>query len=324
MERLEQPITMTVDYLDSEAPGNKPPPSNKAVPLETSSVPEAAGGDYIAFPEEEKLHSLCTSKPCSWKSQPTTKAFTFLYCRAMQSRSPFPTRSFPTIITGNVLTVTSDQNTKTLVQACYISLFAIFGVLLRMIIAQLFGEECANPGTVGWLAASSPLCVTADGSATQSGGIVFADLPSNILGSFLMGIFQDGAVLNLAVPLTIAWVAPNHPFQSMAVLHKAFTTGFCGSLTTFSSWNAVRLPFTRCEYVPASHSHLTLITHSPLISNPIIQRKWSLCSTVQTRREHRSWSRPCLDTLLVWKQRWDPLYAANPWLAGCTLGSIPF
>lgn len=107
-----------------------------------------------------------------------------------------------------------------------------------MVIAQLFGEECANPGSVGWLAASSPLCVTADGSATQSGGIVFADLPSNILGSFLMGIFQDGVILNLAVPLTIAWVNPHHKFQSMTILHTAFKTGFCGSLTTFSSWNA--------------------------------------------------------------------------------------
>jgi fluoride ion exporter CrcB/FEX len=115
---------------------------------------------------------------------------------------------------------------------------AIVGVLLRMIIAQFFGEACANPGTVGWLAASSPLCVTADGSATQSGGIVFADLPSNIIGCFFMGIFQDGVVLQLAVPLTIAWVSPFHSFQSMTILHMAFKTGFCGSLTTFSSWNA--------------------------------------------------------------------------------------
>jgi CrcB protein len=124
------------------------------------------------------------------------------------------------------------------VQACYLSMAAILGVLVRMITAQFFGEECANPGTVGWLAASSPLCVTADGSATQSGGIVFADLPSNIIGCFFMGMFQDGAVLQLAVPLTIAWVSPFHSFQSMTILHTAFKTGFCGSLTTFSSWNA--------------------------------------------------------------------------------------
>jgi CrcB protein len=142
------------------------------------------------------------------------------------------------LISDDILTVRNESRKATLVQACYISMAAIMGVLFRMILAQFFGEECANPGTVGWLAASSPLCVTADGSATQSGGIVFADLPSNIIGSFFMGMFQDGVVLHLAVPLTIAWVGPFHSFQTMTVLHTAFKTGFCGSLTTFSSWNA--------------------------------------------------------------------------------------
>jgi len=106
-----------------------------------------------------------------------------------------------------------------------------------MVIAQLFGEACRNPGTVGWLSAAAPLCVTADGKTTQQGGIVFADLPSNLLGSFLMGIFQDSVVLGLAVPMSVAWLSPYHPFQNAKVLHTAFKTGFCGSLTTFSSWN---------------------------------------------------------------------------------------
>ena len=125
-----------------------------------------------------------------------------------------------------------------IVQACYISIGAIFGALLRMIIAQLFGEACRNPGTVGWLSAAAPLCVTADGTTTQQGGIVFADLPSNLLGSFLMGLFQDSIVLGLAVPMAVAWLSPFHPFQNANVLHTAFKTGFCGSLTTFSSWNS--------------------------------------------------------------------------------------
>jgi len=125
-----------------------------------------------------------------------------------------------------------------MVQACYISIAAIAGSLLRMVIAQLFGEACKNPDTVGWLSAAAPLCVTADGTTTQQGGIVFADLPSNLLGSFLMGLFQDSTVLGLAVPMSVAWLGPYHSFQSAAILHTAFKTGFCGSLTTFSSWNA--------------------------------------------------------------------------------------
>jgi fluoride ion exporter CrcB/FEX len=117
-------------------------------------------------------------------------------------------------------------------------LAAICGVLLRIVLAQLFGEACANPDTIGWLSASAPLCVTKDGSTTQQGGIIFADLPSNLLGSFLMGLFQDGNVLDLAVAIPIAWLPINHPFQKATVLHIAFKTGFCGSLTTYSSWNS--------------------------------------------------------------------------------------
>jgi fluoride ion exporter CrcB/FEX len=132
----------------------------------------------------------------------------------------------------------ASKNELVAVTACYIALAAIFGSLLRMVIAQLFGEACANPGTVGWLSAGAPLCVTKDGSTTQPGGIIFADLPSNLFGSFLMGLFQDGTVLGLAVPMSIAWLPVQHPFQKAAVLHVAFKTGFCGSLTTFSSWNS--------------------------------------------------------------------------------------
>lgn len=56
----------------------------------------------------------------------------------------------------------------------YLSIAAILGTFLRIAMAQLFGEHCANPGTIGWLAASSPLCVTKDGSSSRQGGIVFA------------------------------------------------------------------------------------------------------------------------------------------------------
>ena len=130
------------------------------------------------------------------------------------------------------------RNDRAAVQACYIALAAVAGSLLRIGMAQVFGEECANPGTIGWLAAAAPLCVTKDGDTVQEGGIIFSDLPANILGSFLMGTLQSAAVLHLAVPMAVAWLGPQHPFQKMGILHKALTTGFCGSLTTFSSWNS--------------------------------------------------------------------------------------
>ena len=135
--------------------------------------------------------------------------------------------------------VLSKVQKKELLKVCYLSAAAITGALLRIMLAQLFGEECKNPGTVGWLKASSPLCVTADGhTELVGGGIIFADLPANLLGCFFMGLMQDGTTLGLATSLPIAWLSPLSSFQSMTLVHFAIKTGFCGSLTTFSSWNS--------------------------------------------------------------------------------------
>jgi hypothetical protein len=97
-----------------------------------------------------------------------------------------------------------EDRRKPLVQMCYLGIAAILETLRHMILALLIGVECANPGTVGWLAASSPLCITAVGETSQQGGVVFADLPANVLGSFIMGLLQDGKNLELAVNVPIA------------------------------------------------------------------------------------------------------------------------
>ena len=125
-----------------------------------------------------------------------------------------------------------------LIAACYMSIAAMLGAFFRIILAQLFGEECKRPGTVGWLSAASPLCVTVDGVISEVGGIVFADFPANMLGSFIMGLMLAGDRLDLPLDVPIAWLGPNHFFQRWDVIHLAIRTGFCGSLTTLSSWNA--------------------------------------------------------------------------------------
>lgn len=53
-----------------------------------------------------------------------------------------------------------------------------------------------------------------------------------------MGLVQNHVTLGLAVPMRLAWLSPHHPLQRATPLLTAFTTGFCGSLTTFSSWNS--------------------------------------------------------------------------------------
>jgi fluoride ion exporter CrcB/FEX len=139
-----------------------------------------------------------------------------------------------------------------IVQAAYLGVAAMWGTLLRLILAQLFGQACANPGTIGWIADDAALCVTttmtngsgSDASSSssqqqqQQGGIIFADLPANILGCFLMGLLQDGTALDLAIHIPLAMAPISHMIQAYDILHLALKTGFCGSLTTFSGWNS--------------------------------------------------------------------------------------
>jgi len=130
------------------------------------------------------------------------------------------------------------ETLKWIVTCVWLSVAAMVGCFFRIVLAQLFGEECANPGTVGWLAAGSPLCVTAGGNADVQGGIVFADLPANLLGSFIMGMMQPAPALGLPIDASIAWAAPDSSFQYWDIFHLAIRSGFCGSLTTYSSWNS--------------------------------------------------------------------------------------
>lgn len=57
-----------------------------------------------------------------------------------------------------------------------------------------------------------------------------------------MGLMQGtdtmGGDDGLPKTLPIAWLNENHKFQSDHAIHLAIKTGFCGSLTTFSSWNS--------------------------------------------------------------------------------------
>ncbi|KAL0351453.1 UNVERIFIED_CONTAM: putative fluoride ion transporter CrcB 2 [Sesamum calycinum] len=88
---------------------------------------------------------------------------------------------------------------------CLLSLavFGILGVLARYGLQKLFGPEVVG--------------------ATSDGSYMYLDLPSNMVGSFLMGwlgVVFKGDLLKISDQLAIG-----------------LTTGFLGSLTTFSGWN---------------------------------------------------------------------------------------
>ena len=74
---------------------------------------------------------------------------------------------------------------------------------------------------------------------TASDSALFIDLPANMLGSFIVGLLCDGKMLRLhgGADHRAAIVPPGHRMQGHARFWAALRTGFCGSLTTFASWN---------------------------------------------------------------------------------------
>jgi fluoride ion exporter CrcB/FEX len=72
-------------------------------------------------------------------------------------------------------------------------------------------------------------------------GVLFQDLPANILGCFIIGMLSNGdtlaSVLRLPFARTdLAALPAGSALQRHTSLHVGMRTGLCGSLTTFASW----------------------------------------------------------------------------------------
>lgn len=111
----------------------------------------------------------------------------------------------------------NQENKKTLPESLeyisclvHLAVFGILGVLTRYLLEKLFGPSVAG--------------VTSDGS------MLYLDLPSNMVGSFLMGwwgVVFKGDISKVSDYLAIG-----------------LNTGYLGSLTTFSGWNQKMLDLT--------------------------------------------------------------------------------
>ena len=117
-------------------------------------------------------------------------------------------------------------------QVVYLSAAAILGASLRVYLGRFFGGDCEDSEEIPdfLTPASKTICVTSNGRSAQTGGALFRDLPANIFGSFVMGLISSSKT-------KIPWLSKDHRAQKDDLFHLMISTGFCGSLTTFASWN---------------------------------------------------------------------------------------
>ena len=108
-----------------------------------------------------------------------------------------------------------------------LTLWSYLGVLTRIYLDRLFNDGCAD----GW-----GLCLTSTGGHAKTYGAYFTDLPANMLGCFAMGLLSTASALGLESTKLLAVLPSENPWQHAKNLQVGLRTGYCGSLTTFASW----------------------------------------------------------------------------------------
>ena len=101
-------------------------------------------------------------------------------------------------------------------------------------LANSLGSSCAGGtcGTWSWTA-----CVTSTGNGTR-GGALFIDLPANMLACFILGVLTPTS--GLRSTHDSAQSKDGAPQRHASPLQTGLRVGFCGSLSTFASWCALR------------------------------------------------------------------------------------
>jgi len=143
------------------------------------------------------------------------------------------TQSFESMVSS----VHSFLNVPNTISIVYLCVFAILGSILRVYIGRIFGYDCEFRDETSVqnhdFLHSLSLCVTASGTTQQRGGALFIDLPANMFGSFFMGLLTPIEKEYTSIP----WLKSTHRLQNNVGIQLSLRTAFCGSLTTFSSWN---------------------------------------------------------------------------------------
>ncbi|KAL3137658.1 hypothetical protein ABBQ38_004932 [Trebouxia sp. C0009 RCD-2024] len=118
----------------------------------------------------------------------------------------------------------STETVLVLLQLCF---WSELGVLTRIYLGRLFNDGCGD----GW-----GLCLTSQSTRDKQYGAEFVDLPANMLGCFFMGFLSAASSLGLRSRKNLAFLPAHSCLQNEKELLVGLRTGYCGSLTTFASW----------------------------------------------------------------------------------------
>ena len=132
-------------------------------------------------------------------------------------------------VRNHVKSFCSAETAVVLLQLC---LWSQLGVLTRIYLDRLFNDGCGD----GW-----GLCLTSQSTRDKQYGAQFFDLPANMLGCFFMGFFSTASVLGLNSKKSLAFLPARSHLQKQKDLQVGLRTGYCGSLTTFASWELALL-----------------------------------------------------------------------------------
>jgi hypothetical protein len=82
--------------------------------------------------------------------------------------------------------IREEHKSNTIGFGFYFSAAAVVGCVSLVYLSRFFGEDIVDFMTP----LSSQICVTAGGTTLQTGEALFRDLPSNLLGCFVLGLIS--------------------------------------------------------------------------------------------------------------------------------------
>ncbi len=114
-----------------------------------------------------------------------------------------------------------------LLTVVHLFLWGQLGVVVRLYLVKLFQDGCS---------ARWGLCLVSGGTTSTHYSSYFSDLVPNMLGCFVIGFLSNHKTLGIKTAKPLAFLGHTHVFQQLSALHVGLRVGFCGCLTTFSSW----------------------------------------------------------------------------------------